>query len=46
MDNYVQFRCQEIGQRQVDTLIGLCKGVVADGKVNQAEAEFLYTEVP
>lgn len=27
--------------REMDELIGLCKGVVADGLVNQAEAEFL-----
>ena len=28
--------------RSIDELLGLCKGVVADGKVVQAEAEFLY----
>ena len=28
-------------EREVDELIGLCKGVLADGVVNQAEAEFL-----
>ncbi|WP_255854740.1 BRCT domain-containing protein [Marinobacterium rhizophilum] len=27
----------------MDTLIGLSKGLAADGKVNQAEAEFLYS---
>ncbi len=27
--------------REVDELIGLCKGLVADGLINQAEAEFL-----
>lgn len=28
--------------RQIDELIGLARGLVADGKINQAEAEFLY----
>lgn len=27
--------------REVDELVGLCKGVVADGMINQQEAEFL-----
>jgi NAD-dependent DNA ligase len=27
--------------RETDELIGLCKGIVSDGEVNQAEAEFL-----
>ena len=30
-----------IDDRQIDTLIGLGKGIIADGKVNQLEAEFL-----
>src|SRR6266540_1884482 len=28
-------------EREVDELLGLCKGILADGVVNQAEAEFL-----
>lgn len=30
-----------INDRAVDELLGLCRGVLADGEVNQAEAEFL-----
>ncbi|MBB5321197.1 BRCT domain-containing protein [Marinobacter oulmenensis] len=30
-----------VADRQVDEVIGLCKGVLADGQVNQGEAEFL-----
>lgn len=30
-----------VADRQVDEIIGLCKGVLADGQVNQNEAEFL-----
>ena len=40
-DPFVKFRHPEVAERQIDTLIGLCKGVVADGVVNQDEAEFL-----
>ena len=40
-DPFVKFRQPAIAERQIDTLIGLCKGVVADGVVNQDEAEFL-----
>ena len=40
-DPFVKFRQPEIAERQIDTLIGLCKGVVADGVVNQVEAEVL-----
>ena len=32
-----------LAPRQVDTLIGLCKGIVADCSVNQLEAEFLHS---
>jgi len=30
-----------VADRQVDEIIGLCKGVLCDGAVNQSEAEFL-----
>ena len=43
MDPFTKFRRQDIGARQVDTLIGLSKGIVADGRVDQAEAEFLHS---
>ena len=43
MDIFTKFNRKSINDRQIDTLIGLSKGLVADGKVNQAEAEFLQT---
>ena len=41
MDIFTRFNRKSIDDRQMDTLIGLSKGVLADGKVDQAEAEFL-----
>jgi len=41
MDMFVQFNRKSIDDRQMDTLIGLSKGLVADRQINQAEAEFL-----
>lgn len=41
MDMFTKFNRKRIQDRQIDTLLGLCKGLVADNKVNQAEAEFL-----
>ncbi len=43
MDIFTKFNRKNIQDRQVDTLIGLSKGVSADGNVNQAEAEFLMS---
>lgn len=43
MDIFQRFNRKNIDDRQIDTLIGLSKGLLADGKVDQAEAEFLYT---
>ncbi|UTW12632.1 BRCT domain-containing protein [Marinobacterium rhizophilum] len=43
MEIFTRFNQKNIQDRQVDTLIGLSKGLAADGKVNQAEAEFLYS---
>jgi NAD-dependent DNA ligase len=43
MDIFTRFNRKSIDDRQVDTLIGLSKGVLADGKVSQAEAEFLMS---
>lgn len=42
MDIFTKFNRKNIQDRQVDTLIGLSKGLTADGTVNQAEAEFLF----
>lgn len=41
MDMFTRFNRKNIDDRQIDTLIGLSKGLLADGKVDQAEAEFL-----
>ncbi|WP_273427211.1 BRCT domain-containing protein [Marinobacter sp.] len=43
MDIFIKFNRKNIQDRQIDTLIGLSKGVSADGNVNQAEAEFLMS---
>ena len=43
MDIYTRFNRKGIDDRTIDTLIGLSKGLVADGQVNQAEAEALLT---
>jgi hypothetical protein len=41
MDLFTKFNRKSIDDRQIDTLIGISKGLVADGKVDQAESEFL-----
>jgi NAD-dependent DNA ligase len=41
MDMFVRFNRKAIDDRQIDTLMGLCKGLLADGRVNQLEAEYL-----
>lgn len=43
MDLFTRFNRKAIDDRQIDTLIGLSKGVLADGVVSQSEAEFLHT---
>jgi len=43
MDIYKKFNRNKIEDRQIDTFIGLSKGLIADGMVNQKEAEFLQT---
>lgn len=43
MDIFTKFNRKSVQDRQVDTLIGLSKGITADGKVDQAEAEFLQS---
>lgn len=43
MEVFTRFNKKNIEDRQVDTLIGLSKGLIADGSVNQSEAEFLLT---
>jgi len=43
MNIFNRFNRKNIQDRQIDTLIGLSKGITADGKVDQLEAEFLQT---
>ena len=40
-DPYLIFNRKDVADKQIDTLIGLCKGITADGVVSQQEAEFL-----
>lgn len=42
MDIFRRFNSRSIEDRTVDTLIGLSKGLLADGRLVQAEVEFLY----
>ena len=41
MDIFTKFNRKSIDDRQVDTLIGLSKGLLADGKIDGSEANFL-----
>ncbi|MDA3934940.1 MAG: BRCT domain-containing protein [Gammaproteobacteria bacterium] len=43
MNTFTRFNRKNIDDRQIDTLIGLSKGLMADGKVDQLEAEVLLT---
>jgi len=43
MDIFTRFNRKNIQDRQVDTLIGISKGITADGKVDQTEAVFLQS---
>ena len=43
MQIFTKFNRKNIQDRQIDTLIGLSKGLAADGKINQLEAEFLLS---
>lgn len=43
MDIFTRFNRKSIDDRQIDTLIGLSKGLIADGRVDQAEADTLLT---
>ena len=43
MEIFTKYNQKNIQDRQIDTLIGLSKGIAANGAVDQAEAEFLQT---
>lgn len=38
----IKFSRARLGGRQISELLGLCKGLIADGKIVQSEAESLY----
>jgi NAD-dependent DNA ligase len=40
-DTFNRFNTKKIADKQIDTLIGLSMGIVADGKVTESEAEAL-----
>ena len=43
MEIFIRFNRKNVDDRQIDTLIGLSKGLTADGVISQSEAEFLLT---
>lgn len=43
MEIFIKYNRKNIQDRQIDTLIGLSKGLTADGIINQDEADFLYS---
>ncbi len=43
MNLFLKFNRRSIDDRQIDTLIGLSKGLLADGKIDLSEAECLLT---
>ncbi len=43
MDIFTKYNRNSINDRQIDTLIGLAKGICANGNVDQAEAEVLLS---
>ncbi len=42
-DPYLKYNARSVHARTIDTLIGLSKGILADGVVNQSEAEALLS---
>lgn len=38
----INYRVKEVNERAIDELIGLCRGMTADGVINQKEAEYVY----
>lgn len=34
-------RAKDVCDRKADELIGICRGIIADGEINQKEAEFI-----
>lgn len=40
---FIKFNRKGIDDRKIDTLVGMSKGLVAEGKVDQSEAEFILS---
>ena len=40
-DDFNKYNGARLNDRKIDELIGLCKGIIADGAIAEAEAEFL-----
>lgn len=40
-DDFNKYNGARLNDRKIDELIGLCKGIIADGSIAEAEAEFL-----
>lgn len=40
-DDFNKYNGARLNDRKIDELIGLCKGIIADGSIVEAEAEFL-----
>jgi len=45
MNIFQKFNRNKVDDRQIDTLIGLAKGVLADGIVNQDEVIFVISPI-
>ncbi|WP_158611818.1 hypothetical protein [Guyparkeria sp. SCN-R1] len=45
MDLFAEFNRKSIDGRQIDTLIGIRKGLAADGKIDQSGAEFILNRI-
>lgn len=41
--NAIKYRNQEVKDRNIDELIGISRGITADGRVNKDESEFLLS---
>lgn len=42
MDPFLPFNRKSVDDRQIDTLIGLSKGLLGDGRIDATEAQFLH----
>ena len=42
MDLFTRFNRKSIDDRQIDTLTGISHGLIADGEIDQSEAEYLF----